>query len=135
MFRKGVVGIIFNKSNEFLLLRRKLGWKGWEFPKGGVENESEEDALLREIKEETGLERVNIVRKLPHIIKYSYPARLMSQYEGSEQSVYLLKLLAEDRVTLSEEHDDFKWCSFAEAMELIRWKDQKDVLEMAKQYV
>ena len=59
--RKGAVGIIFrqNKKNsyEFLILRRKFLWRGWEFAKGGVKEskENEETGVLREIKEETGL--------------------------------------------------------------------------------
>ena len=58
--RKAVVGIVFLKEDvtKFLVLRRKLGWQGWEFPKGGMERKDmdvEEAALKREIEEETGL--------------------------------------------------------------------------------
>ncbi len=132
--RKGVVGIIINDRDEVLILHRKLRWKGWEFPKGGVEDESEEDALLREIKEETGLTGVKIIRKLPHTIKYNYP-RSRSEYTGSEQSVFLLRLLKDDAIKISDEHGDFKWCGFDEAMRLLRWKDQKEALEIAKKYL
>ena len=54
-----VIGIIANKKNKLLITRRSekqmLGGL-WEFPGGKIEiNETHEQALLREIKEETGL--------------------------------------------------------------------------------
>jgi len=45
--RKGVLAIIM-REGKFLILRRVRNWKGWEFPKGGIDKgEEEEDALLR----------------------------------------------------------------------------------------
>lgn len=44
------------KSKRILLLRRKVGFRVWEFPGGGIEfGESPEDAAVRESNEETGL--------------------------------------------------------------------------------
>ncbi len=73
--RKGVNGIIYSKEKDgifFLVLHRVLNWKGWEFPKGGIEKTDSVDeiALRREIKEETGLTNIRIIIKLPFEIKY-----------------------------------------------------------------
>src|SRR3989344_1192122 len=38
--RKGVFIIVYRKEKDklsYLILKRKLHWKGWEFPKGGIE--------------------------------------------------------------------------------------------------
>ena len=66
------VGLVINEAGEILLGRRnqpenpQIHGK-WEFPGGGIEyGESPEDALVREMKEETGLD-VEIVRLLPKI--------------------------------------------------------------------
>ena len=51
--RKGVLGIIFRKTDKgtkFLILHRRLYWKGWEFAKGGIENESAEEAVKKRNK-------------------------------------------------------------------------------------
>jgi 8-oxo-dGTP diphosphatase len=45
------------KSGKILLLRRKVGFKVWEFPGGGIEfGESPEEAAVRETKEESMLD-------------------------------------------------------------------------------
>lgn len=65
-----VVALIVNEAGEILLARRNQPdfpdvHNKWEFPGGGLEfGEEPEEALLREIKEETGLD-VKIVRILP----------------------------------------------------------------------
>lgn len=50
-----VAGLVTNADNKVLLINSP--WRGWEFPGGMVEpGESLQDALLREIQEETGVE-------------------------------------------------------------------------------
>jgi len=39
-YRKAVFVLLYSKTKkwiEYLLLKRKLHWKGWEFPKGKIE--------------------------------------------------------------------------------------------------
>ncbi|MCX8194216.1 MAG: NUDIX hydrolase, partial [Candidatus Pacearchaeota archaeon] len=62
--RKGVFVVVYSKRPlRYLLLHRKLHWKGWEFPKGGLlANEKYEHAAVREIKEETGLKVLKLKR-------------------------------------------------------------------------
>src|SRR3989338_2427952 len=109
--REGVVGIIAGENGKLLLLHRALHWKGWEFPKGGVEaGESEEKALLREIEEETGL-KAEIATKLPYEISY------VSGNEDVRQKVFLSRC-KEVGIRLSEEHDKFLWVGFEKAVKL-----------------
>ena len=73
--RKGAVAIIF-RQDEFLILKRELNWKGWEFVKGSIdEGEDEETAVKREIREETGLEDIEIIHKLPEKLEYMHPEK------------------------------------------------------------
>ena len=67
-----VVALITNPSGEVLLAKRHQPdnfqiHDKWEFPGGGIEfGEDPEMALIREVKEETGLE-IKIVRLLPKV--------------------------------------------------------------------
>jgi len=50
-----VAGLVYNKDGDILLINSPR--RGWEYPGGMVEpGETFQDALLREIKEETGIE-------------------------------------------------------------------------------
>src|SRR4030042_1624276 len=62
--RKGVFIVVYSKIRreiKYLVLKRKLHWKGWEFPKGGVNRfELKKSAVKREVRQETGLSPVKI---------------------------------------------------------------------------
>ena len=54
-FRVGVYAVIFNEGRVLLAHRRDIDW--WNLPGGGMESdETVDEALCREVREETGLE-------------------------------------------------------------------------------
>jgi ADP-ribose pyrophosphatase YjhB (NUDIX family) len=58
----GVSGLVVNSNGEWLVVQKKYGGlKGkWSLPAGFVEgNETADEAVIREIKEETGIQAVN----------------------------------------------------------------------------
>lgn len=73
-----VAGIVLNKNQVLLMHRIKDGKEYYVFPGGGVENnETDEEALIREIKEEASI-RIKIGKML-----YTH------NYETSSQHYYL----------------------------------------------
>ncbi|MGC9309606.1 MAG: NUDIX hydrolase, partial [Candidatus Nanoarchaeia archaeon] len=75
-YRRAVFIVVYRKTLlgvRYLLLKRKLHWTGWEFPKGGLDkNEKYEKAVKREVKEETGKVPIN-VKKFKQEGRYAYP--------------------------------------------------------------
>ncbi len=139
--RKAVVAVVFKKDEskeeaiKFLVLHRCLGWQGWEFPKGGVERQdiTDENAVKREVFEETGLKNIRIIGKVPFEIRYKYPIKYQHKYKHSEtvQSVYLVRAF-DDKIILSAEHDEFKWLAYGDVKKLLAWNDQKKALDAAR---
>lgn len=86
-----VLALIKNQNGEILLAKRNEPGnpevhKKWEFPGGKIEfGEDPENAVIREVKEETGL-IVKIVRLLPKIYDNIWQA---SEYQSNYQ-VFLL---------------------------------------------
>jgi len=63
-------GLVFNKNGDVLFIFRN---GKWDLPKGGIEREEEiADTAMREVEEETGVDKLEITRKLQktyHIFK------------------------------------------------------------------
>ena len=123
-YRHNVLGVILNNKNQVLILERYNNPGHWQFPQGGVEKgEDEEKALLREMKEEVGIEEMEIIKKLETNHKYDWPEHVRAHYEykyaGQEQSIYLLRFKGGEINLQEAEHDEFKDYKWVEAGELV----------------
>jgi putative (di)nucleoside polyphosphate hydrolase len=123
-FRPNVGIIIFNDDGQ-LLWTKRLGQDAWQFPQGGVQrHESPEEALLRELNEEVGLdpEDVEIIACTDRWLRYRLPRHLIRQNShpvciGQKQKWFLLRLLSDTekiRFDMSDkpEFDHWRWVSY-----------------------
>ncbi len=90
----------------------------WQFPQGGIDKgESSKEALFRELEEEIGTAKVEIVAKYPEWITYDFPekvARKMKPYKGQKQRYYLVRLKKSAVINLETKHPEFKDYRFVE---------------------
>ena len=116
---QNIVAIIFDRD-EFLILEKKGTWVGWQFVQGGKEEGEEfEDAVKREVQEETGLTDIEIVKKLD--IKSDYWFVWEGEKVHKFQNFFLVKANKKDKITISKEHAEYKWCSYEEALKDLRY--------------
>ncbi|MEM0478785.1 MAG: NUDIX domain-containing protein [Pyrobaculum sp.] len=117
-----VVYIIEKGEVLYLLLHGRLGW---DFPHGLVRRrESDEEAALREILEETNL-TVEIVPSFREEIRYKYSKRGRVLYR---EIVYFLAKSKSKEVRLSKEHDAYTWARKTDALRLINRDETREVL-------
>jgi len=108
---------------KFLLMKRNLNKiyeNLWQGVAGKIEDgETAPEAAIRELKEETGLDSVNMF-VADHVSRF---------YEVHEDRVNLVPVFGmevdSDEVMLSEEHIDFKWVTIKEALNTLVWNGQK----------
>ena len=125
--------ILCKKDAERKYLLLLHGSDYWNFPKGKLESgESEIEAEGRELAEETGITEIKIVEDFT--VRYDY-----SFYAGGLEIKKLVKMflayyLGGD-VVISHEHKRFKWLTFDEAMNILKFENIKRQLRQAESFL
>ena len=109
---KVLVGGLIKKDDKYLMLKRHQNdevYPGkWEFPSGGIDfGEEVEDALIREVREEAGLDISNIKRRIIGVTKYIIEKE--DFVRDSFQINYLIEPTKIEDIKLSDEHEEFDW--------------------------
>ena len=118
--------IVFNENTEKILLV-KMHNGNWGFPKGHIENnETKEETAIREVHEETNV-NIKIIPDFEREIKY------IPNEKTIKKVTIFAGITQDEEVTIDTfEIEDFQWCTYEEALKLVTYKLQKDVLENAR---
>lgn len=139
-YRRAVFVLPYTKTEsgiQYLLLKRKKHWHGWEFSKGGIEKrETKEQTARRELHEETGRRALKI-KHFPYSGEYKYN-RLFSTRPGMiGQSFTLFAAeIKKGKVKLDrKEHSGHKWVAFSNALKMLKWADQRKSLRIVNSWL
>lgn len=130
-----------NNVPHYLLLHYPSGH--WEFAKGHIEEgEKPEEAAKREVEEETGIKDLNIIPGFKEHTKYFFKKSYGLEGEAKKKAPWIFKLvvfyLAETNsqdVKISHEHKGFAWLSFKEAIKKLTYKNAKELLKRANDFI
>ena len=136
-----IEGILFKRTDgkiQYLLLKRMPEKGGfWQPITGGLEEgETKIETLKREIREETGMK--NIIKIIENVHYYEFLDPSLIEYfkrhghacNHIEEYAFGVEVSSDEKVVLDgKEHSEFKWCSFREALRLMKWKGNKDALK------
>jgi len=120
--RSGVGIVVLNKKNQVFLAKRIDNPKNfWQMPQGGVDKGEEYyDAALRELKEETSIKTVSLIKEIDDLTTYLLPNNLVGiiwkgKYKGQNQKWFVVRFNGEEKeININTEHPEFldwKWVS------------------------
>jgi putative (di)nucleoside polyphosphate hydrolase len=102
-YRRGVGAVLFNDAG-LVFAGRRFGVysDAWQMPQGGIDDgESPEAAVLRELQEETGTDKAEIIAETSTWLTYELPDELIGvawggRYRGQIQKWFALRFTGED---------------------------------------
>jgi len=126
IYRKNVAGFIIN-ANKQILLARHSKYQEWKLPQGGAKNAKTklelEKAILREMKDELGTDKFQILKMVKNCYKYKWPHDAnyvnINFFKGQRQTLFLLKFTGQDTDIKLDLHEHTEW----------QWIDKDKILQ------
>ncbi len=129
-YRPGVgVMLINGEGRVFVAQRIDMQSQAWQMPQGGIDpGESPRQAALRELREEVGSAKAEVIAEARDWMRYDLPAELVprlwgGRFRGQEQKWFALRFLGHDAdIDLDTEVPEFRawrWAEMAELPDLI----------------
>ena len=127
-YRPNVAAVILSSLYPFkceILVAKRVDMDDiWQFPQGGIdEGESPKQALKRELKEEIGTDKIDILDEYPQWLSYDFPANAAKKFypfDGQTQKYFLVRLKNGASINLKTEHpafSEYKFVDFGRSLE------------------
>ena len=125
----GCVTFYLKENQRYYLLLRYTA-DHWGLVKGHVEtNETEKQTLTREIYEETKLEEFEIIPNFKESSTYTYSR---NNQRFNKLVIYYLVKSNNFNIIISNEHKEYIWLKYEEAIDRITYKNTKVILKKAE---
>ena len=119
-YRPCVGLMLLNASGQIFVGKRiDQTVEGWQMPQGGIDaGEEPRTAVMRELKEETGTDKAEIIGEMENWLTYDLPPHLVGiafhgKYRGQRQKWFALRFLGRDSDidlhTHEPEFAEWKW--------------------------
>ena len=132
LYRSGVGIMLINRDKHIFVGKRIDNHSdAWQMPQGGLDvGETEDEAMFRELKEETGIldGSVKVLQKSKLYYYYNLPYKLQKKfwggkYLGQKQRWYLLEFVDDDSAinvkTEDPEFSHWKWIARQDIVDVI----------------
>ena len=131
--RNGVGIVVLNNENKVFVAKRIDNPKNfWQMPQGGIDkNEDFFAAALRELKEETSIVSVKLIKEIDDKFTYILPDHLIGiiwkgKFKGQIQKWFIMRFVGnESEINIKTKHPEFlDW----------KWIDLKDLTKIAENF-
>lgn len=128
-YRPNVAAIVLSSAYPFaceIFIAKRSDMEGiWQFPQGGIDDgENAKEALFRELKEEIGTNKIEIIAEYPKWLSYDFPVKVASKmypYDGQIQKYFLVRLKSNAKINIHTKHPEFETYRFVKAKEVAKW--------------
>jgi putative (di)nucleoside polyphosphate hydrolase len=125
------VGIMLFNADGKVFVGNRLDQtvESWQMPQGGIDKgETPKEAVLRELKEEIGTKKAEIIAEMDDWVTYDLPEHLVGiafhgKYKGQRQKWFALRFTGKesdiDLTVHDPEFSSYRWVSLEELPDLI----------------
>ena len=128
--RLGVGIVLLNSDNKVFVGKRiDNPVNFWQLPQGGVgKNEDLLCAANRELKEETSVESVKLIKEIDYWLTYELPTNLLGKiwkgkYRGQKQKWFIMRFVGNEEEinikTKNAEFKDWKWIDVNQLLNVV----------------
>jgi len=127
-YRRGVGAVLINAEGKVFVARRiDTPGDAWQMPQGGIdEGETPRQTVLRELAEEIGTDKADILAESAGWLCYDLPVELLDtvwegRYRGQKQKWFALRFTgAEEDIDLeASRHPEFSDCKWVAMEDLV----------------
>ncbi len=128
IYRKNVAGFIINHHKQ-IFLAKQTKTEEWKLPQGGAKSSRTDaeytEAILREMKDELGTDRFEVIKMIKNCNKYKWPSHIRvlnkDKFVGQKQTLFLLKFNGQDTDIKLDQHEHTGW----------QWVNKNKIMEIA----
>lgn len=126
-YRPNVAAVIvsskYPQKKEIFIAQRKDFTDSWQFPQGGIKNgEDVKEALFRELEEEIGTNKIEIITEYPDWLTYDFPDEIkkVKPWLGQRQKYFLVRLQEDAVINVETQNPEFSDYKFIKVDEIFK---------------